>query len=433
MKYFSLKNKNAICLACLCAIASLSSCNDVPTHVVTYSFPEGVEGKSFEAKVAEGVTFTLPESVDSKYDHHTFTGWIDSNDKVFAPGDSVTMGFSDLNFVACFSLNQIAVDYCFKTTGSAMPKQVITPVTYYADNTWTAKYSSVFSSADLGGTWSLDASGLKMVNIDKLGAKTDLTVTDDGVYFMVDITASVSSFRGTSSFVMSNKISKYEMIHSYNKEFGTSFESPASEPVYKITYNSGNAAATGTDPVGGEYKRNESVVLKANPYALANNYFSGWNYNSTTYQPGDSIKVEMSDSVITPVWKKDIVLTSDAKDTFFKKSAFNEGVALTFYKDGTAKCNTYDGKWTLSAKNELTISNKDDAAVKIVTSADGKTFTYDIDTKEYYWGSAAANNMIDNHYTHTFTADAFVAAYNKTYSASISTVTVIAGTADFCA
>lgn len=412
------------------ALACLASCG-ATLYVVSYTFPSEVTGATnFEEQHAAGSQFDLPSEVEGSYAHHSFTGWSDVNGNDYEPGASITMGDNDITFTAIFSLNEVGETYCVVDNsgiGSSWrhlgPSAV--PMDFLADKSYSFSSESGLGTYGWSGTWDYSPTDGLTVNITSTdGSTSALAVTDAGDCYTFQFDSG-----GFMRSRFNETIDKYSLINNYNKEFGTSYTAPTSAPVFSVSFSSGADDATGTDPTGGQYTRGQTFALPDNPYSYRDYTFDGWDVDGVTYQPGSEVTMGLSDLAITPVWDKTEVLVSSCEDTFFKSGYYSDGIPLTFYEDGSAECNGFAGSWSL-ADSVLSVMNKENQLVKIVTESDG-TFTYDIDTLDYYWGAAADGNKVQNHYTHTFTSADFVAAYNTLFGASITSITVVTGTADF--
>lgn len=75
---------------------------------------------------------------------------------------------------------------------------------------------------------------------------------------------------------------------------------------YTVTYDKGNAAATGTAPQAKKYAADSTVTVEANPFELTDYEFLGWKVDGSDalYKAGDTFTMPQNDLTLTAQWKR---------------------------------------------------------------------------------------------------------------------------------
>ena len=296
----------------LILILSLTACSS--GYKVTYVLPDGATGSAPAAQSYETYAeFTLP-SVDSTLNNAPQTGWRDASGNFYANGSTLTMGSMEMTLTAVYEAKAIAESFCENPGTMNFGGRLIGPTAaytvFYADKTWTADAEGVACFSHFEGTWDLSASGeLSMILTvqDGVERNTPVDLTFDGKSYTYTLTH--PGDRGGLKY-HNNHISAYALIAGYNEATGSSIALPA-EPVFVVSFgkytDDGSGGGADDGSVTGETpsmsgKLGETITMPKCGFTREGYTFSGWSYDSVTYQPGDTFTINGYDITVTASW-----------------------------------------------------------------------------------------------------------------------------------
>lgn len=303
-------------LLVLTAVAVLSACGG---FTVTYVLPEGATGTApASATYAQYDTFKAPEGTGLEKEHSTFVGWADSSGRLYEPGADITMGGGDLTLTAVFEGKFLTNSFASNPGTMLMTQgRFIGPspahTYFYADNTWVADAEGGSCFSHWEGTWELSSSGefsMKLVVHDGVTKNEAVEITDaeDGKCF--SFTLSHPGDRGGMKY-HTNYLSKYDIITSYNEEFGTSIDA-GTEPTFTVTFVAGADDVTGDVPAAITVKKGETVTLPGAGTMTREGYIlKGWSiYDYWQYDYASMFSVEYPVGYEFPMFEHSIEATA---------------------------------------------------------------------------------------------------------------------------
>ena len=336
------------------------------------------------------------------------------------------------NYANSLCINGLTSDYAFQgdnpickaaSTGAA--------AAFYGDKNFAAIQAGFFSTTRIVGTYELAEDGTLTLNVedgDAITAKPDanglLTWEFPG---------------GREPF--ENVISLYDMATAYNAAFGTKYAT-GDNPTFKVTFASGDPAATGSDPAAIEFHCGDSVKLPECPYQGENLVFAGWSAGRTVLPAGaDYATSTYADVELTATFTKKALATATTRDGYFFTTNQGEGIPMVLYADGTVELDrwkgyVFTGTWEVagSGSGAGTLTIKNESGQPVAAKQDGTKLVYEQDGYQYDWNQpnqGFGSGVFLTPMTHTIDLDEFAKAYNEANGTSYSSMDVKSGTAAF--
>lgn len=336
------------------------------------------------------------------------------------------------NYANSLCINGMTSDYAFQgdnpickaaSTGAA--------AAFYGDKNFAAIQAGFFSTTRIVGTYELAEDGTLTLNVedgDTITAKPD----DKGL-----LTWEFPDGRQP----IENTISLYDMATAYNAAFGTKYAT-GDNPTFKVTFASGDPAATGSDPAAIEFHCGDSVKLPECPYQGENLVFAGWNAGRAALPAGaDYATSTYADVELTATFAKKALATATTRDGYFFTTNQGEGIPMVLYADGTVELDrwkgyVFTGSWEVagSGSGAGTLAVKNESGHAVATKQDGSKLVYEQDGYQYDWNQpdqGFGSGVFLTPMTHTIDLDEFTKAYNEANGTSYSSMDVKSGTAAF--
>ena len=336
------------------------------------------------------------------------------------------------NYANSLCINGLTSDYAFQgdnpickaaSTGAA--------AAFYGDKNFAAIQAGFFSTTRIVGTYELAEDGTLTLNVedgDAITAKPDA----NGLLTW--------EFPGGREPI-ENVISLYDMAAAYNAAFGTKYAT-GDNPTFKVTFASGNPAATGSDPAAIEFHCGDSVKLPECPYQGENLVFAGWSAGRTVLPAGaDYATSTYADVELTATFTKKALATATTRDGYFFTTNQGEGIPMVLYADGTVELDrwkgyVFTGTWEVagSGSGAGTLTIKNESGQPVAAKQDGTKLVYEQDGYQYDWNQpnqGFGSGVFLTPMTHTIDLDEFAKAYNEANGTSYSSMDVKSGTAAF--
>lgn len=336
------------------------------------------------------------------------------------------------NYANSLCINGLTSDYAFQgdnpickaaSTGAA--------AAFYGDKNFAAIQAGFFSTTRIVGTYELAEDGTLTLNVedgDAITAKPDA----NGLLTW--------EFPGGREPI-ENVISLYDMATAYNAAFGTKYAT-GDNPTFKVTFASGNPAATGSDPAAIEFHCGDSVKLPECPYQGENLVFAGWSAGRTVLPAGaDYATSTYADVELTATFTKKALATATTRDGYFFTTNQGEGIPMVLYADGTVELDrwkgyVFTGTWEVagSGSGAGTLTIKNESGQPVAAKQDGTKLVYEQDGYQYDWNQpnqGFGSGVFLTPMTHTIDLDEFAKAYNEANGTSYSSMDVKSGTTAF--
>ena len=336
------------------------------------------------------------------------------------------------NYANSLCINGLTSDYAFQgdnpickaaSTGAA--------AAFYGDKNFAAIQAGFFSTTRIVGTYELAEDGTLTLNVedgDAITAKPDA----NGLLTW--------EFPGGREPI-ENVISLYDMATAYNAAFGTKYAT-GDNPTFKVTFASGDPAATGSDPAAIEFHCGDSVKLPECPYQGENLVFAGWSAGRTVLPAGaDYATGTYADVELTATFTKKALATATTRDGYFFTTNQGEGIPMVLYADGTVELDrwkgyVFTGTWEVagSGSGAGTLTIKNESGQPVAAKQDGTKLVYEQDGYQYDWNQpnrGFGSGVFLTPMTHTIDLDEFAKAYNEANGTSYSSMDVKSGTAAF--
>lgn len=336
------------------------------------------------------------------------------------------------NYANSLCINGLTSDYAFQgdnpickaaSTGAA--------AAFYGDKNFAAIQAGFFSTTRIVGTYELAEDGTLTLNVedgDAITAKPDA----NGLLTW--------EFPGGREPI-ENVISLYDMATAYNAAFGTKYAT-GDNPTFKVTFASGNPAATGSDPAAIEFHCGDSVKLPECPYQGENLVFAGWSAGRTVLPAGaDYATSTYADVELMATFTKKALATATTRDGYFFTTNQGEGIPMVLYADGTVELDrwkgyVFTGTWEVagSGSGAGTLTIKNESGQPVAAKQDGTKLVYEQDGYQYDWNQpnqGFGSGVFLTPMTHTIDLDEFAKAYNEANGTSYSSMDVKSGTAAF--
>lgn len=336
------------------------------------------------------------------------------------------------NYANSLCINGLTSDYAFQgdnpickaaSTGAA--------AAFYGDKNFAAIQAGFFSTTRIVGTYELAEDGTLTLNVedgDAITAKPDA----NGLLAW--------EFPGGREPI-ENVISLYDMATAYNAAFGTKYAT-GDNPTFKVTFASGDPAATGSDPAAIEFHCGDSVKLPECPYQGENLVFAGWSAGRTVLPAGaDYATSTYADVELTATFTKKALATATTRDGYFFTTNQGEGIPMVLYADGTVELDrwkgyVFTGTWEVagSGSGAGTLTIKNESGQPVAAKQDGTKLVYEQDGYQYDWNQpnqGFGSGVFLTPMTHTIDLDEFAKAYNEANGTSYSSMDVKSGTAAF--
>ena len=336
------------------------------------------------------------------------------------------------NYANSLCINGLTSDYAFQgdnpickaaSTGAA--------AAFYGDKNFAAIQAGFFSTTRIVGTYELAEDGTLTLNVedgDAITAKPDA----NGLLAW--------EFPGGREPI-ENVISLYDMATAYNAAFGTKYAT-GDNPTFKVTFASGDPAATGSDPAAIEFHCGDSVKLPECPYQGENLVFAGWSAGRTVLPAGaDYATSTYADVELTATFTKKALATATTRDGYFFTTNQGKGIPMVLYADGTVELDrwkgyVFTGTWEVagSGSGAGTLTIKNESGQPVAAKQDGTKLVYEQDGYQYDWNQpnqGFGSGVFLTPMTHTIDLDEFAKAYNEANGTSYSSMDVKSGTAAF--
>lgn len=336
------------------------------------------------------------------------------------------------NYANSLCINGLTSDYAFQgdnpickaaSTGAA--------AAFYGDKNFAAIQVGFFSTTRIVGTYELAEDGTLTLNVedgDAITAKPDA----NGLLAW--------EFPGGREPI-ENVISLYDMATAYNAAFGTKYAT-GDNPTFKVTFASGDPAATGSDPAAIEFHCGDSVKLPECPYQGENLVFAGWSAGRTVLPAGaDYATSTYADVELTATFTKKALATATTRDGYFFTTNQGKGIPMVLYADGTVELDrwkgyVFTGTWEVagSGSGAGTLTVKNESGQPVAAKQDGTKLVYEQDGYQYDWNQpnqGFGSGVFLTPMTHTIDLDEFAKAYNEANGTSYSSMDVKSGTAAF--
>ena len=336
------------------------------------------------------------------------------------------------NYANSLCINGLTSDYAFQgdnpickaaSTGAA--------AAFYGDKNFAAIQAGFFSTTRIVGTYELAEDGTLTLNVedgDAITAKPDA----NGLLTW--------EFPGGREPI-ENVISLYDMATAYNAAFGTKYAT-GDNPTFKVTFASGDPAATGSDPAAIEFHCGDSVKLPECPYQGENLVFAGWSAGRIVLPAGaDYATSTYADVELTATFTKKALATATTRDGYFFTTNQGEGIPMVLYADGTVELDrwkgyVFTGAWEVagSGSGAGTLTIKNESGQPVAAKQDGTKLVYEQDGYQYDWNQpnqGFGSGVFLTPMTHTIDLDEFAKAYNEANGTSYSSMDVKSGTAAF--
>ena len=336
------------------------------------------------------------------------------------------------NYANSLCINGLTSDYAFQgdnpickaaSTGAA--------AAFYGDKNFAAIQAGFFSTTRIVGTYELAEDGTLTLNVedgDAITAKPDA----NGLLAW--------EFPGGREPI-ENVISLYDMATAYNAAFGTKYAT-GDNPTFKVTFASGDPAATGSDPAAIEFHCGDSVKLPECPYQGENLVFAGWSAGRTVLPAGaDYATSTYADVELTATFTKKALATATTRDGYFFTTNQGKGIPMVLYADGTVELDrwkgyVFTGTWEVSGSGSGagTLTIKNESGQPVAAKQDGTKLVYEQDGYQYDWNQpnqGFGSGVFLTPMTHTIDLDEFAKAYNEANGTSYSSMDVKSGTAAF--
>jgi len=282
---------------------------------------DGGDGNVPSMTLKDGKTFILP-SYDGTKAGYTFGGWNDGT-KTYQPGDSYTMGSSDVTFKAVWKDKpNHKVSYDVNGGTGSVPQTMVRedsqfmvesydgtkagytfggwndgtktyqPEDSYVMGTADVKFTAVWNenpshtvSYDVnGGTGSVPSQNVKE---DLQFVLAEYSGTKDGYMFM-GWNDGTKTYQPGSSYLMGSSNIMFTAVWT-------------TKPSHTVTYDVNG----GSQPVPSEVAEEESSFAVPQYSGTKAGYtFAGWNDGLNSYQPGDMYTMGTSDVTFTAVWNE---------------------------------------------------------------------------------------------------------------------------------
>lgn len=286
-------------------------------------------------------------------------------------------------------------------------------VYFYKINNALTKYDIVTTTPS-NGTFVVKNSGGTAINSSMAAQTITLAATPAANYHFVswaikntETTADVTSAVELSS--SSDKDATFVMP-AYGVTVSAEF---AEDPYATVSFVKGAATAEGDAPGSQKVYVDQNATMPANPFTYSGHSFAGWEYNSMTYQPGDTYEVTASGTIeFAAKWREKDINKDGQWELVTKVSELNAGdyVVIAQKAQGvteSAQISTNTNKYlygvetTFSGENDEYITKADlnsTSAIKYVlggTSGEW-TLTDDATGKLLKIGNSDNPSWVDN-------------------------------------
>lgn len=336
------------------------------------------------------------------------------------------------NYANSLCINGLTSDYVFQGDNPiAKAASTGAGAAFYADKNFAAIDAGFFSTTRIVGTWEYAEDGTLTLNVeggDAITAKPDAK--------------GLLTWQFPSKIKpIENTISQYDLAAAYNAAFGTKYAT-GDNPSFKITFASGNPAATGSDPSAAEFHRGDTVMLPDCPYAGENLVFDGWTVGKDTLPAGFEYQTDSyADIEVTASFSKKALATATTRDGYYCATKQGKGIPMVLYADGTVELDrwkgyTFQGTWevTGSGSGAGTLAIKNESGQVVAATKKDGSLVYEQDGYQYDWNQpdmGYGNGVFLTPMTHTIDLDEFMKELNENKGTSYSSLEVQSGTAAF--
>ena len=336
------------------------------------------------------------------------------------------------NYANSLCINGLTSDYVFQGDNPiAKAASTGAAAAFYADKNFAAIQAGFFGTTRIVGTWEYAEDGTLTLNVD--GGDT-ITAKPDAKGLLTWEFPSMMK-------PIENTISQYDLATAYNAAFGTKYAT-GDNPSFKMTFKSGNPAATGSDPSAIEFHRGDTVTLPDSPYAGENLVFDGWTVGKATLPAGSEYPADSyADIEAVASFSKKALATATTRDGYFYTTKQGEGIPMVLYADGTVELDrwkgyTFQGTWEVagSGSGAGTLSIKNESGQVVAATKKDGALVYEQDGYQYDWNQpdmGYGSGVFLTSMTHTIDLDEFMKALNEATGTSYSSLEVQSGTAAF--
>lgn len=287
-------------------------------HKVTYDQAEGKGTVPIPTYYFEGYEFAVYDYTGTR-EGYVFKGWL-WDGKVYEKGQTITMGESDITFVAQWKEGHYvyydidggsgkAPDSDYVDTGSSFTVKNYTGTkTGYSFEGWTCDGVTY----KVGAHITMGSSNLvliaKWIPVHKVsydidggsGSEPSDSLVEEGAEFHL------KSYSGTKTgylyegWIYDGKIYKAgDTITMGKKDI---IILAVWTETHKVTYDLDGGS--GTAPTQSDVAKGHTFTVKGCTATKVGYVFKGWSYDRLTFQEGDVITMELEDITLTAVWKK---------------------------------------------------------------------------------------------------------------------------------
>jgi uncharacterized repeat protein (TIGR02543 family) len=287
-------------------------------HKVTYDQAEGKGTVPIPTYYFEGYKFAVYDYTGTR-EGYVFKGWL-WDGKVYEKGQTITMGESDITFVAQWKEGHYvyydidggsgkAPDSDYVDTGSSFTVKGYTGTKAgYSFEGWTCN-GVIYK---VGDKVTMGSSNMvliaKWIPVHKVsydidggsGSKPSDSLVEEGAKFHL------KSYSGTKTgylyegWIYDGKIYKAgDTITMGKKDI---IILAVWTETHKVTYDLDGGS--GTAPTQSDVAKGHTFTVKGCTATKVGYVFKGWSYDRLTFQEGDVITMELEDITLTAVWKK---------------------------------------------------------------------------------------------------------------------------------
>ncbi|MBR6910769.1 MAG: leucine-rich repeat protein [Candidatus Methanomethylophilaceae archaeon] len=287
-------------------------------HKVTYDQAEGKGTVPIPTYYFEGYEFAVYDYTGTR-EGYLFKGWL-WDGKVYEKGQTITMGESDITFVAQWKEGHYvyydidggsgkAPDSDYVDTGSSFTVKGYTGTkTGYSFEGWTCNGVTY----KVGAKVTMGSSNMvmiaKWIPVHKVsydidggsGSKPSDSLVEEGAEFHL------KSYSGTKTgclyegWIYDGKIYKAGDTITMGKKDITILA--VWTETHSVTYDLNGG--TGTAPTQSDVAKGHSFTVQGCTATKEGYVFKGWSYDRLTFQEGDVITMELGDITLTAIWKK---------------------------------------------------------------------------------------------------------------------------------
>ncbi|MBE6522346.1 MAG: hypothetical protein E7Z62_04370 [Thermoplasmata archaeon] len=287
-------------------------------HKVTYDQAEGKGTVPIPTYYFEGYEFAVYDYTGTR-EGYLFKGWL-WDGKVYEKGQTITMGESDITFVAQWKEGHYvyydidggsgkAPDSDYVDTGSSFTVKGYTGTkTGYSFEGWTCNGVTY----KVGAHVTMGSSNMvliaKWIPVHKVsydidggsGSKPSDSLVEEGAEFHL------KSYSGTKTgclyegWIYDGKIYKAGDTITMGKKDITILA--VWTETHSVTYDLNGGS--GTAPTQSDVAKGHTFIVKGCTATKEGFVFKGWSYDRLTFQEGDVITMELEDITLKAIWKK---------------------------------------------------------------------------------------------------------------------------------